>query len=114
MPKKLTGQHTTAITKRFLLLMNEVLKDGLCATKGDFAGKIGEYQQNFPLMEQGIRAPTLEQLATACKVFGYSPTWLILGAGEKKLKAAESKTIETRLTELETEMAAVKRMLKKK
>lgn len=107
-------QHTPAITKRFLLVADEVIRNGQVDTKGEFAKSVGEHQQNLSLMEKGTRAPTLEHIALSCKLYGYNPAWLILGVGEKRLKATDGKTIEARVGDLETELAAIKRMLKKK
>jgi hypothetical protein len=111
---KTNKQYTPAITKRFLLIVDEVIRSGQVDTKGEFAKSVGEHQQNLSLMEKGTRAPTLEHIALSCKLYGYNPTWLILGVGEKKLKTSDGKTIEARVTDLETELAAIKRMVKKK
>jgi transcriptional regulator with XRE-family HTH domain len=111
MAKKIQDKpYTKAIAKRFLQMMKDVIHEGQCIDKVDFATKIGEWSQNITAMEKGGRAPTLEQLATACKKFGYNPTWLVLGVGNKKLTQDDHKK---RITELETEMVRIKKLMKK-
>jgi hypothetical protein len=105
--------NTVEITKRFLQLADEVIRDGLAKNRVEFCKSIGEYQQNFARFEALERAPTLEQLALCCKVYGYNPTWLILGAGEKKMKASEQRTLEQRVSALEVELAGLKRVIHK-
>lgn len=113
--KKKTGKlYTPAITKRFLLIMDEVIRDRKCENRTAFAKSVGEHQQNLPAMENGTRAPTLEQIATACRIYGYSPTWLILGTSEKKMSAKDEKTTDERLSELEAEVVRIKRLIKNK
>lgn len=114
MKKKTGKQHTPAITKRFLLIMDEAIRDGHTENRTTFAKSVGEHQQNLSAMEDGARSPTLEQIAAACKVYGYNPTWLILGTGDKRLKAKDQKTDDERLTQLEVEVSKIKRMLKVK
>jgi hypothetical protein len=102
------------ITNRFLQMMEEVITDGLCINRGDFANIIGEYPQNLGKMEKHERSPTLVQIANACQHFGYSPTWIILGIGDKIMNIKDQKTVEQRLNDLEAEMNKVKRLVKLK
>lgn len=111
MSTKLTKQD---ITERFLLICEEVIREGLCKTKKEFAGAIGEHPQNLTLMAKGSRAPTLEQVAKACDLYGYSPTWLILNIGPKKLAGTEKDPTEERVSDLELEVARLKKHLIKK
>jgi hypothetical protein len=107
-------KYTPEITKRFLLIMDEVVKEGRCDSPYEFLESVGEYRTNYGSYFNGTRSPTLEQLATACKKFGYSPTWAMLGTGNKKLDTKDEKTIEARVTELEATVAALKNMIKRK
>jgi hypothetical protein len=107
-------KYTPAITKRFLVIMDESIKEGLCSTQAEFLTSIGEHRQSLPAYLEGTRSPTLEQVATTCTKYGYSPTWLILGTGDKKMNAKDEKTIENRVTELETTVAALKNQIKRK
>ena len=107
-------EHTKkAITARFLLICEEVMKEGVCKTKKEFAAAVGEHAQNFTLMEKGQRAPTLEHIAKACDHYGYSPTWVILGRGAHKL-VAEKDPLEDRMDRMEDELETLKRHLVKK
>lgn len=107
-------QTKEAITGRFLMICEEVIKDGLCKTKREFAISIGEHPQNLNLMVKGARAPTLEQVAKACDLYGYSPTWLVLNIGPKKLAGSEKEPMEERMSELELEVEKLKKFLIKK
>lgn len=107
-------QYTGDITKRFLLLCDEVIREGHTRNKSTFAKSVGEYQQNLALMEKGTRSPTLEHIAAACKLYGYSANWVVLNLGEKKLKAQEQKPLDERVSFLESEVARITRVLKKK
>lgn len=98
------------ITERFLMILNEAIKEGQTKNKSTFAKSVGEHQQNLSLMEKGARAPTLEQIAIACKTYGYAPNWLILGIGAKRLKPNDQKTTEERLSNLEWEVSRLKRV----
>jgi len=111
MSRKLTKQD---ITERFLLICEEVIREGLCKTKKEFAISIGEHPQNLTLMAKGSRFPTLEQIAKACDLYGYSPTWLILNMGSKKLAGNEKDATEERVSELELEVEKLKKFLIKK
>lgn len=109
------GRHTKAdITERFLLICDEIIREGLCKTKKEFAFAVGEHPQNLTLMAKGTRFPTLEQIAKACDLYGYSPTWLILDKGPKKLADAQQDPIEERVGELEMEVERLKKHLIKK
>jgi hypothetical protein len=110
---KTIKHYTPSITKRFLLIVDEVIREGSIGTRTEFAQAVGEHQQNLALMEKGTRAPTLEHIAVACKKFGYSPTWLVLGTGDKKLKVKDQKGIEDRVSELEAIVASLKNMIKR-
>lgn len=84
--------YSPDITKRFLLIIDEVIRDRLTENRTTFAKKVGEHQQNLPAMKKGMRYPG--QVATACKVYKYNPTWLILGTGDKKLSVNQETTLE--------------------
>jgi hypothetical protein len=104
-----------AITKRFLQIIDELIQDGVCDTKKEFAERIGEHPQNLTLMAKGTRAPTLEQVAQTCKLFGYSPTWLILNEGPRKLvDLLRDEGLNNRVDDLETEVENLKKFLLKK
>lgn len=106
--------HTRGITQRFLQLAAEVIQEGHTDNKKSFAESIGEYQQNIIAMEKGKRAPTLEQVVTACKKYGYSANWLMLNMGQKKLSETikgSSESLEQRVNNLETEIARINRKL---
>lgn len=106
-------KYTPGITQRFLLIIDEVILDGQAKNRSSFAKSVGEHQQNLSLMEKGTRSPTLEQIAIACKLYGYSANWLILNLGEKKLKETEQKTTEERISNLEAQVSKINRRLKK-
>lgn len=110
---KVNKQQTTAITKRFLAIADELVKEGRCKNRVEFTEAVGAHQQNLTPMEKGTRYPTLENIALTCKKYGYNPTWLILGIGDKRLKIKEERTIEERVAELEVDMARLKRLQKK-
>jgi hypothetical protein len=111
--KKVNKQYTQAITKRFLAIADELVKDGRCASRVEFTKEVGAHQQNLTKMESGTRYPTLENIALTCKKFGYNPIWLILGIGDKTLKIKDQKTIEDRVSELEVNVARLQRLSKK-
>ena len=104
-------KHTVEITKRFLQLADEVVREGMAKNRREFSESIGRHYPNFTRLETFEQAPTLEQIAVACKTYGYNPAWLILGVGEKKMKASEQKPVEVRISTLETEMAQLKRLI---
>jgi len=106
--------HTAAITQRFLLLCEEAVVDGLCKNRSAFLESVGEYQSNYSKFEDGIRAPTLEQIVKACELYGYSANWLVLNIGDKKLKASDKKPLEGRVTDLEVQMNRLRRIIEKK
>lgn len=114
MSKKESKLYSPEITQRFLLICDEVIRDGQVKNKSTFASSIGEHQQNLSKMDGKGRTPTLDQVARVCELYGYSPTWLILGIGEKKIKPAERIPLEGRVTNLEVELARIKRQLKAK
>lgn len=111
MNRKQTKQD---ITERFLLICEEVIREDLCKTKKEFAAAVGEHPQNLTLMAKGSRFPTLEQIAKACDIYGYSPTWLILNVGPKKLDGSDKDPTEERVSELELEVERLKKHLIKK
>src|SRR6478735_9768122 len=82
--------YTSEISKRFLLMIQETVEEGLCRSERHFLTSVGEYQQNLPQYLSGVRAPTLEQLTTACILYNYAPTWVLLGQGDKKLKPKDT------------------------
>ena len=111
MPKE--ENYTEAITQRFLLLKDEVIGEKLCKNLSAFAEAVGEYPQNFSLMEKGNRSPTLSQCAKACDAFGYNANWLLLGLAPKKLGKGLEAPIEKRVSDLEIQMRSIKRLLAK-
>jgi hypothetical protein len=112
--KKKEKKYTPAITKRILLIMEEVIKEGVCDTVDEFMTSIGEHRTSKSAYEDGSRAPTPEQIAITCAKFGYSPTWVILGIGEKKLNPKNQTPLEDRVSELETVVQSLKNMIKRK
>jgi hypothetical protein len=56
----------------------------------------------------------LEQVAKCCELYQYSPTWLILNKGPKKLGEADPEALAGRMDDLEAELESVKRLLIKK
>lgn len=102
----------TAITGRFMLICEEALATAQVKTRTEFAKSVGEHQQNLVAMENGSRAPTLEQIAKACDLYGYSPTWLILNRGPKKMKETEQLPIEERVSNLEDQVTRMKRRIR--
>lgn len=103
-----------AMTDRFMIICEEVLQSQLVKSRTEFARSVGEHQQNLAAMENGTRSPTLEQVARACDLYGYSPTWLILNRGPKKMKETEQLPLEERVTLLETEVGRIRRALRRK
>lgn len=106
--------HTRAITQRFLQICSEVIQEGHTENKKSFAESVGEHQQNLIMMQNGKRAPTLEQIVAACKTYGYSANWLILNMGQKKLSETIKGSVgslEQRVNNLETEIARINRKL---
>lgn len=101
------------ITSRLLLLKDEVIAKGECRNASDFADSIGEYKQNFSLMEKGLRHPTVEHLAKACLQYGYSANWLLLNIGPKKMDKGQNTTLESRVNDLEVKVNALIRAKKK-
>lgn len=104
--------YTPEITKRFLKIMAEAIASDQVKTRMEFAESIGEHQQNLSKMKQGTRAPTLEHIAIACKKYGYSPTWVMLGIGDKKMKGGQN-SLDERILSLEKDMALIQKELKK-
>lgn len=104
--------YSVAITTRLLQMRDEVVRDGLAKHKTEFAETIGEHQQNMTKLENGERRPTLDQIGKACETYGYSPTWLVLGIGPKKLKPSKEKKIDERVAALESEVIKLKRAVK--
>ena len=102
-----------AITERFMMICEEALQTAQVKTRTEFAKSVGEHQQNLAAMESGSRSPTLDQVAKACELYGYSPTWLILNLGPKKMKETEQLPIEERLSQVESDIARIKRHLKR-
>ncbi len=112
--KKKEKKYTPAITKRILFIMEEVIKEGVCDTVDEFMTSIGEHRTSKAAYEAGTRAPTPEQLAITCEKYGYSPTWVILGIGDKKLNTKSQRTMDERVSELEATVASLKNMIKKR
>lgn len=102
-------EYATDITQRFLLIKDEVIREGLVNTAKEFATAIGEHSQNFTKMEKGTRSPTLDQVARACEIYGYSPTWVILNKGSKKLDKKAEVPLEKRVDQLEQQMRKLKK-----
>jgi hypothetical protein len=108
MAKEKKQKYTPGIQKRFLSIIDETIKEGKCDSIYEFLESIGEHRSNSTAYKNGTRSPTLEQLATACMKYGYSPTWCILGVGNKKLNVKDEKTIEDRVSELEATVSSLK------
>lgn len=109
-------EHTHGITQRFLQICSETIQEGRINNRKEFCEQVGEHQQNLSQMDKGRRAPTLDQLARACKKFGYSPNWLILNIGNKKLTKEMPKpdgNLEHRINILETEVARLSRNMRR-
>lgn len=104
-------EYTQAITQRFLMLKDEVIRDGLCKNAAEFAERVGEHAQNFSKMEKGTRSPTLEHIYRACTEFGYSANWVILNYGPKKTDTTLTVPMEQRITTLELQIRSIKRLL---
>lgn len=94
-------KYTPAIVKRILSIMEEVVREGRAGSYAEFLVSIGDVRTAKYDYETGRRAPTPEQIATACRRYGYSPTWILLGIGDKKLLDKKTKTVEVRVKELE-------------
>lgn len=110
-------QHTTAITQRFLQLCTEVIQEGHVTSRKEFAESIGEYATNLAMMEKNKRSPTLEQIVSACKKYGYSANWIMLNMGQKKLSEtvkASTGSLEQRVNIIETEITRLTRILARK
>lgn len=101
--------HKQTATQNFLIIMSEVINQGLVRNKTEFAKKVGEHQQNIIKMEKGTRAPTIDQLATACKLWGYNLNWVILNASPKKIDPKANVPIEERVTILEQQVRVLKK-----
>lgn len=106
MPKEKTD---AGITQRFLLLMDEVLSNGLTKSKETFAATVGLDAQNLSPMQRGERSPTVNQCAAACLAFGYSANWLLLNTGPKKTDNELNIPIEKRVNDLEIKMRLLQR-----
>lgn len=100
-------------TSNIIIVMNEVIQSGQCKNRGEFAKKIGEYQQNLSAIESGKRAPTVEQLAKAASEFGYNLNWMILGIGPKRSDPKLNIPIEQRVSLLEQQMRSMKKQMVK-
>lgn len=103
--------YTTDITTRFLLIKDEVIRQGVCKTLKEFAEKVGEHPQNFSKMENGTRFPTLDHVARACAEFGYCAQWVVLGKGPKRTDKKDESSIEKRVSDLEIQVRSIKRKL---
>ncbi len=104
-------KYTDSVTSRFIQICREVVAAGMVANKTEFAESVGEYQQNLSLMEKGSRAPTIEQICLACEVYNYSPSWLMMGIGDKTMQKPGKRNLEQRLNEIESEVNIIKRAL---
>lgn len=98
-------------TQNFLVIMGEVISQGLVKNKTEFAKKVGEHQQNITKMETGSRAPTIDQLAAASKLWGYNMNWIVLNTGAKKLDPKMNVPIEERVSILEQQVRILKKRL---
>lgn len=98
-------------TANFLLIMKEVISAGVVKNKTEFAKLVGEYQQNIALMESGKRAPTIDQLATACELWGYSLNWIIMDRGPKMRDPKQEKPLDERVNDLEKKVDLLSRRL---
>jgi len=50
-----------------------------------FSNKIGVHRNTLPRYESGERKPDTDFIATLCREYQVSPTWLLLGEGPKEL-----------------------------
>lgn len=99
------------ITQRFLLIRDEVIRDGLCNTAAEFAKEVGEYPQNFSKMEKGSRFPTLDHIARACEKYNYNANWVMLNSGSKKMDKRQEVPIEKRVSDLEIQVRSLKKIV---
>lgn len=103
----------TDITQRFLLVKQEVIREGLCSTAKEFGAAIGEHSQNFAKMENGTRSPTLDQIARVCDQYGYNGNWILMGMAPKKLDKKQEVPFEQRLATLEMDVRRIKKQMEK-
>lgn len=60
------------------------LRDEAGLSQAQFAERTGTSQSAFAAYERGIREPPVSVVGAACKEFGISPAWLLLGEGAKR------------------------------
>jgi transcriptional regulator with XRE-family HTH domain len=69
-----------------------------------FAKACGVSQSLVSLMLSGERDVNFNVIRAACHELGYSPEWLIMGTGEKKLDGKDATKLVTEIQILRTEV----------
>lgn len=97
-------KKTEEITKRYLELVHELikkerLKGGKIVNMKVFSESVNYPPQNFSKFHTSDQHVTLSLVELSCRKFGFSPTYLILGTGNKHLNNSDS--LEQRVTDLE-------------
>lgn len=110
-PKDQIMTHKQTATQNFLIIMAEVISQGLVKNKTEFAKRVGEHQQNITKMEAGTRSPTIDQLAAVCKLWGYNMNWIVMNASPKKIDPKMNVPIEQRVSVLEQQVRVLKKRL---
>ncbi|MGQ0739752.1 MAG: hypothetical protein ACT4OJ_11875 [Bacteroidota bacterium] len=98
----------------FLQLMDEVLRSGACKNRQAFAKSVGEYLPNISMMEKGGRTPTIEQVAMACELYGYSMNWVVMNIGDKRIDQSFREPLTERVTKLEQQVLVLQRTMREK
>src|SRR5476651_704516 len=75
-----------------------------CGGQTKFAKACGISQSLVSLMLSGDREVNFTTITAVCHDLGYSPEWVILGTGEKKLDGRESTKLVTEIQILRTEV----------
>ncbi|MDR1553008.1 MAG: helix-turn-helix transcriptional regulator [Prevotellaceae bacterium] len=70
------------VSDRFIGVIEKITTGRNKVTKKAFAKTIGMANTNLYLIEQGKRAPSLNQVALMIKEYGVNPVWLFKGEGE--------------------------------
>jgi len=75
-----------------------------CGGQSKFAKICGVSQSLVSLMLSGERDVNFTVIRSACHELGYSPEWLIMGTGEKKLDGKDATKLVTEIQILRTEV----------
>lgn len=75
-----------------------------CGGQSKFAKICGVSQSLVSLMLSGEREVNFTVIRAACHELGYSPEWLIMGTGEKKLDGKDATKLVTDIQILRTEV----------